>query len=70
MEKYVSHLPIRNLEAVAASEPEGEWGPNAQEDMGDVLGWVRVNMPGVVLNDRMFVARIKGQSMDDVYHSF
>lgn len=68
MEKYVSHLPIRNLEAVAASEPEGEWGPNAQEDMGDVLGWVRVNMPGVVLNDRMFVARIKGQSMDDGRH--
>ncbi len=65
LEKYVSHLPIRNLEAVAASEPEGEWGPSAQEDMGDVLGWVRVNMPGVVLNDRMFVARIKGQSMDD-----
>lgn len=68
MEKFVSHLPIRNLEAVAASEPEGEWGPTAQEEMGDVLGWVRVGMPGVVLNDRMFVARIKGHSMDDGRH--
>ncbi|MCK5685807.1 hypothetical protein KAJ27_16860, partial [bacterium] len=65
MEKYVSHLPIINLKAVAASEPEGEWGPDAQEDMGNVLGWVRVEMPGVVLNDRMFIARIKGHSMDD-----
>ena len=68
MEKFVSHLPIRNLEAVAASEPEGEWGPNAQEEMGDLLGWVRVGMLGVVLNDRMFVARIKGHSMDDGRH--
>jgi hypothetical protein len=68
MEKFVSHLPIRNLEAVAASVPEGEWGPTAQENMGDVLGWVRVAMPGVVLNDRMFVARIKGHSMDDGRH--
>ena len=68
MEKFVSHLPIRNLKAVAASEPEGEWGPTAQEEMGDVLGWVRVAMPGVVLNDRMFVARIKGHSMDDGRH--
>jgi hypothetical protein len=65
MEKYVSHLPIINLKAVAASEPKGEWGPEAQEDMGNILGWVRVDMPGVVLNDRMFVARIKGHSMDD-----
>lgn len=68
MEKFVSHLPIRNLEAVAASEPEGEWGPTAQEEMGDVLGWVRVEMHGVVLNDKMFVARIKGHSMDDGRH--
>lgn len=68
LEKFTSHVPIRNLEAVAASEPEGEWGPTAQEEMGDVLGWVRVNMPGVVLNDRMFVARIKGHSMDDGRH--
>ena len=68
LEKYVTHLPIRNLEAVAASEPKGEWGANAQEEMGDILGWVRVQMPGLVLSDRMFVARIKGHSMDDSRH--
>ncbi len=64
-ERYVSHLPIINLKAVAASEPEGEWGATAQEDMGNILGWVRVDIPGIALNDRMFIARIKGHSMDD-----
>jgi len=64
-EKYATHLPIHSLEAVAASEPAGEWGPQSQEEMVETLGWVKVSLPGQKLNDRMFVARIKGSSMDD-----
>lgn len=65
IEKYSTHLPIHSLDAVAASEPAGEWGPNSQEEMVENLGWVKVSLPGQKLNDRMFVARIKGNSMDD-----
>jgi hypothetical protein len=65
VEKYSTHLPIHSLDAVAASEPAGEWGPNSQEEMVETLGWVKVSLPGQKLNDRMFVARIKGSSMDD-----
>ena len=64
-EKYETHLPIHSLDAVAASEPAGEWGQNSQEEMVETLGWVKVSLPGQKLNDRMFVARIKGSSMDD-----
>ena len=62
--KYTTHLPIHTLDAVAASEPSGEWGPQAQEERIETLGWLRVTLPHK-LNDRMFVAQIKGNSMDD-----
>lgn len=65
LEKYVTHLPLHSLEAVAASEPAGEWGPGAQEEMIETEGWMRVRLPGLRLNDRMFVAKVKGSSMDN-----
>ena len=65
LEKYITHLPLHTLEAVAASEPAGEWGPRAQEELIETVGWLRVRLPGHKLNDRMFVARIKGKSMDN-----
>lgn len=65
LEKYTTHLPIHSLDAVAASEPSGEWGAGSQEEMVETLGWVKVSLSGQKLNDRMFVARIKGNSMDD-----
>lgn len=64
-EKYVTHLPLHTLEAVAASEPAGEWGLGAQENLIETLGWLRVRLPGLRLNNRMFVARIRGSSMDN-----
>lgn len=66
LEKYTTHLPIHSLKAAAASEPAGEWGPRAQEDVIETLGWVRVNLAlGRQLNDQMFVAQIEGHSMDN-----
>ena len=65
LEKYVTHLPLHTLSAVAASEPAGEWGPRAQEELIETEGWLRVTLPGHSLNDQMFVARIKGNSMDN-----
>ena len=65
LEKYTTHLPISTLEAVAASEPAQEWGPEAQELPVEPLGWMRVIVPGRRLNKKMFVAKIKGNSMDD-----
>jgi hypothetical protein len=62
--KYTTHLPIHTLDAVAASEPSGEWGPQAQEELIETFGWLRVTLPHK-LNDRMFVAQIKGNSMND-----
>lgn len=70
LEKYKTHLPIHTLKAVAASEPAGEWGEMSQEDVIDTLGWIRVDLPGRGLNDKMFVARIKGHSMDDGRRGF
>ena len=43
-EKYVTHLPVHSLRAAAASEPAGEWGPGAQEQAIETLGWVRVDL--------------------------
>jgi hypothetical protein len=64
--KYQTHLPVHSLVAAAASEPAGEWGNQAQEDVVEPLGWVRVQLPkGGQLNRGMFVAQIKGHSMDD-----
>lgn len=64
-QKYVTHLPVHTLKAVAASEPAGEWGAGAQEELIETEGWLRVRLPGHKLNDRMFVARIQGRSMDN-----
>lgn len=65
LEKYQTHLPLHSLKAAAASEPAGEWGKRAQDQMIETLGWVRVSLPGRKLNDRMFIAAIEGHSMDD-----
>ena len=65
LERYQTHLPVHTLQAVAASEPAGEWGSQAQEDVINTLGWIRVDLPGKKLNKKMFIARIKGHSMDD-----
>lgn len=64
LEKYTTHLPIHSLRAAAASEPAGEWGPGAQEQMIETLGWIRISARRR-LNSRMFVAQIEGHSMDD-----
>lgn len=64
LEKYATHLPVHSLKAAAASEPAGEWGPDAQEEMIETLGWIRVSSRRR-LNPRMFVAQIEGHSMDD-----
>ena len=65
LEKYQTHLPLHSLKAAAASEPAGEWGKRAQDQVIETLGWVRVSLPGRRLNDRMFIAAIEGHSMDD-----
>lgn len=65
LEKYRTHLPLHSLKAAAASEPAGEWGKRAQDQVIETLGWVRVTLPGRALNDRMFIAAIEGHSMDD-----
>lgn len=65
LEKYRTHLPLHSLKAAAASEPAGEWGKRAQDQVIETLGWVRVSLPGRRLNERMFIAAIEGHSMDD-----
>jgi len=65
LEKYSTHLPLHSLKAAAASEPAGEWGNRAQDQVIETLGWVRVTLPGRRLNDHMFIAAIEGHSMDD-----
>jgi hypothetical protein len=64
LEKYTTHLPLHSLKAAAASEPAGEWGPGAQEQLIETLGWIRVSNRRR-LNSRMFVAQVEGHSMDD-----
>ena len=64
--QYATHLPLHSLRAAAASEPAGEWGDRAQDEVIETLGWVRLQLPGGRgLNDRMFVARVVGHSMDN-----
>lgn len=65
LERYVTHLPLHSLSAAAASEPAGQWGRRAQDQVIDTIGWIRVTVPGRKLNPRMFVARVAGHSMDD-----
>ncbi len=65
LERYTTHLPLHSLKAAAASEPAGEWGRRAQDQVIETLGWVRVTLPGHRLNERLFIAAIEGHSMDD-----
>lgn len=65
IEKYTTHLPIHTLKAAAASLPALEWGPTAQEQMVETIGWVKVSLAGKKLNPRMFIAQLEGHSMDD-----
>lgn len=65
LERYTTHLPIHTLRAAAASEPMGQWGRRAQDEVVETLGWLRVSLAGKRLNERMFVAQIVGHSMDD-----
>lgn len=66
--QYVTHLPVVSLAAAAASEPAGEWGPGAEAQGVEPLGWLRIEHLGRPLNRRMFVARVKGHSMDGGSH--
>jgi hypothetical protein len=63
--QFRTHLPVLSLKAAAASEPAGEWGPGAEPQEVRPLGWLRVESPGRPLNRRMFVAQVRGRSMDD-----
>lgn len=65
LQRYRTHLPLYSLKAMAASEPAGEWGDRAQHEVIEPLGWVRVDIPGRSLSDRMCLARVVGDSMDD-----
>ena len=62
--RYSTHLPFYSLKVIAASEPDGEWGTPAQEQLVDTYGWIRVEARKQ-LNTRMFVAQLEGHSMDD-----
>lgn len=62
--QFVTHLPVLTLQAAAASEPAGEWGSKAEPQHVEPMGWLRVERLGKPLNRRMFVARVKGRSMD------
>lgn len=62
--QYVTHLPVLSLKAAAASEPAGEWGPTAEPQHVEPMGWLRVERLGRPLHRRMFVAQIRGHSMD------
>jgi hypothetical protein len=65
LERYTTHLPVHTLKATAASLPAGEWGGRAQDELIETLGWLKVDLPGRRLNDKMFVARVEGHSMDN-----
>lgn len=60
--QYVTHLPVLTLKAAAASRPAGEWGPAAEAQQVEVQGWLRVEQRNP--NRRMFVAQVRGSSMD------
>lgn len=63
--QFRTHLPVLSLKAAAASEPAGEWGAGAEAQEVRPLGWLRVEPTGRPLNRRMFVAQVRGHSMDD-----
>lgn len=64
-ERYVTHLPVHGLPAVAASQHPSQWAGRAQEQVIEPLGWLRVTVPGLQLNALMFVARTEGVDVDD-----
>lgn len=64
LEQYSTHLPVVSLEAAAASEPAGDWGSGAPAQVVEPRGWLRVELDRP-LNPRMFIARLRGSSMDD-----
>lgn len=63
--EFVTHLPLYDLDVVAASMARGQWGRSGSERTERELGWLRVRVPERRLNERMFVARIRGDSMND-----
>ena len=60
--RFVTHLPVLSLKVAAASRPAGEWGPDAEPQEVREDGWLRVDQR--VLTRRMFVAQVKGASME------
>lgn len=65
LERFVTHLPVYSLRAVAASMPDDGWGARALEELPGVIGWVRVDLPGNPNRRDLFIARVVGHSMDD-----
>lgn len=63
-QQYTTHLPVYSLKAAAASLPAGEWGSGAESQYVEVQGWLRVESPSRPLTRRMFVAQVRGHSMD------
>ena len=62
--RYTTHLPLYKLDAIAASAPAGEFGQGAPEQLVEPEGWLSVDL-GKKLNERMFICRIRGHSMDN-----
>lgn len=64
LERFTTHLPVYSLRAVAASMPDGGWGPRALDEVPDLLGWVRVELGSHTDRRSLFLARIAGHSME------
>jgi hypothetical protein len=64
LERFTTHLPVYSLRAVAASMPDGGWGPRALDEVPDQLGWVRVELGSHTDRRSLFLARIAGHSME------
>lgn len=63
-QQFVTHLPVLSLHVAAASLPAGEWGATTTPSEIRPIGWLRVDNLGRSLRPNMFVARIRGESMD------
>lgn len=64
-ERFTTHLPLHDLTVLAASLPAGEWGAGAVANHVEPLGWIRVDSGTHRANERTFVGRLVGESMDD-----
>jgi hypothetical protein len=62
--QFVTHLPVYDLAAVAASDPAGEWGLSAEPRDVRCLGWVEVSPERRPIHRAEFVGRVRGHSMD------